>query len=418
MNHGAINAMSYNNLGSADQLAQVVTGREVSCFAAACEAARNEISSRLAGARVLVIGGAGSIGSATVRLLARHSPAALHVCDLSENYLADLVRDLRNTEYQVSAREFRTFTLDYGGQPMRHLLEHEQPYDFILNFAAHKHVRGERDGYTLISMIETNILKLAAFKGWATTAGHGRRFFSVSTDKAANPSSLMGASKRLMEDVLFEHAPLTGAELTTARFANVAFSNGSLLQAFLRRMAKGEPLAVPEATRRYFVTPAESGELCLLASVMGENGTIAIPDFDPQTALVELRTIAEALLERAGLIPVLTRDEDEARSLARAITATGGSHYPVLLTPLDTAGEKPYEEFVAANEFDVPWLPGLRAITHRNNGRVGAMITRFFEILSTGGSEAELAKVIRAAFQDIVDHFKHRTSERSLDDRL
>lgn len=408
-------AMGQINFADLDALATVATRRSHSLFAGACEAFARDVAARLEGARVLVVGGAGSIGSETVKLIANRPVAALHVADLSENYLADLVRDLRNRPGGLAAREFRTFTLDYGGEPMAHLLAHAAPYDFVLCFAAHKHVRGERDGYSLLSMVDTNILKLASFKERLRTHGHGRSLFSVSTDKAANPSSLMGASKRIMEDVLFAHARLPDARVTTARFANVAFSNGSLPQAFLRRLARGEPLAAPEATRRYFVAPREAGELCLLASVLGTDGTIAIPDLDPEAELVELQVVAEALLRRMGFEPHVTRDEAEALELART---RAGRAYPLLLTPLDTGGEKPFEEFVALGETDAPWLPGLRQIAHCPNDSVGAVVERLARIRATGGTEAEIAVRIRAAFQDTINQFSHRASDRNLDERL
>ena len=391
----------------------MATRRAHSLFAEAHERCARDLAERLRGARVLVVGGAGSIGSATVKLLAEYPTAALHIADISENYLADLVRDLRNGARGIAAREFRTFTLDYGGEAMGHLLAHAPAYDFVLCFAAHKHVRGERDGYSLLSMVDTNILKLARFKQWLGRYGHGRSLFSVSTDKAANPSSLMGASKRLMEDVLFEHAPIAGTRVTTARFANVAFSNGSLLQAFLRRLANGEPLAVPEATRRYFVAPREAGELCLLASVLGENGMIAIPDLDPEAELVELQAIAEA---SAG--PDGPRTAGYTRRIRCARPGPPGADLPY---PVDSArhrGEKPYEEFVAAGETDAPWLQGLRKIAHRPNGDVGSLIARFERIREQGGTEEEIAGALRAVFQDTIDQFNHRASDRNLDERL
>lgn len=397
-----------------DALAELVTGRSRSLFAAALEHGAAELSERLTGARVLVCGGAGTIGGETVRLLAGYRTAALHVIDLSENYLADLVRDLRNASSPIASKDFRTYTLDYGGASMANLLAHEPSYDAILNFAAHKHVRGERDGYTLLSMVETNILKLAAFKERAVRAGHRGAFFSVSTDKAANPSSLMGASKRVMEDVLFEHARAPGSRTTTARFANVAFSNGSLLQAVLRRLSRGEPIAVPEATRRYFVSPRESGELCLLASMLGEDRTITIPDLNPERELVDLQQIVEGLLTRLGREPILTRDESEAREIA--VRRGPEEPYPVLLTPLDTGGEKPFEEFVAEGESARPWRPGLKLIDRVTGPPVEAVLARLGSV--GPGSALELAGQVRAAIQEAVERFSHRASERNLDQRL
>ena len=402
-------------LTDVDALAAIATRRTRSMFAEACALREHEIAACLRGARVFVVGGAGSIGSATVRLISEHPTAALHVSDLSENYLADLVRELRNRPRGIRARDFRTYTLDYGGTAMAHLLANEPAFDVVLCFAAHKHVRGERDGYSLLSMVDTNLLKLARFKECVATHGHGKRLFSVSTDKAANPSSAMGASKRAMEDVLFGHATRRDMGVATARFANVAFSNGSLLQAFLRGLGRGEPLAVPEATRRYFVSSEEAGHLCLLASLLADDGGIVIPDLDPEAELIELRTVAEGLLDRLGLEARFTHDEAEAGRLARERPA---GVYPVLLTRLDTGGEKPYEEFVAAGETARDWLPGLRLIDHVSGGRMAETLAELRRIKSEGGTETAVAGRIVAVLKQAVVHFAHRAMAENLDQRL
>ncbi|MGI9354356.1 MAG: polysaccharide biosynthesis protein [Rhizobiaceae bacterium] len=405
--------------GTSDSLARLATGRETSLFAGAMTVSETHLAAALKNARVLVAGGAGSIGSSTVKLLASYDTAALHIADISENYLADLVRTLRNSAIPLASEDFRTFTLDYGGEPMRHLLAHEAPYDYVLNFAAHKHVRGERDGYTLASMIETNIVKLASFREWCAAGGHGQSFFSVSTDKAANPSSLMGASKRLMEDVVFNHHPLPLSRTVTARFANVAFSNGSLLQAWGQRLANGEPLALPRATKRYFVSPAESGELCLLASVLGEGETIVIPDLDPAQALIELVEIGDRLLHQHGLEPVHVESEAEARQLATDFAnGISGNRYPVLLTPLDTGGEKPYEEFIADGETAENWLAGLNRIHRLPGAPVDSVLASVKTALRDGGTEETLADRFQTIFAQAITNLNHRKSERNLDERL
>ena len=405
--------------GTIHGLAKLATGRDVSLFAEAIAVSESALAVAMKNARLLVAGGAGSIGSSTVKLLAGYDTAALHIADISENYLADLVRTLRNSATPLASKDFRTFTLDYGGDPMRHLLAHEEPYDFVLNFAAHKHVRSERDGYTLASMIDTNIVKLASFREWCAAGGHGRSFFSVSTDKAANPRSLMGASKRLMEDVLFDHHPLPLSRTVTARFANVAFSNGSLLQAWGQRLANGEPLALPRETKRYFVSSAESGELCLLASVLGEDGTIAIPDLDPAEALVELAEIGDGFLRHHGLEPAHVESEDEARRMATDFAeGKSGNRYPVLLTPLDTGGEKPYEEFVAEGETAESWLSGLNRIHRLPGASVESVLTNVKTTLTNGGIEETLADRFQTIFAQALTNLDHRKSERNLDQRL
>lgn len=229
----------------------------------------------------------------------------------------------------------------------------------------------------------------------------------------------MGASKRLMEDVLFDHHPLPLSRTVTARFANVAFSNGSLLQAWGQRLANGEPLALPRETKRYFVSSAESGELCLLASVLGEDGTIAIPDLDPAEALVELAEIGDGFLRHHGLEPAHVESEDEARRMATDFAeGKSGNRYPVLLTPLDTGGEKPYEEFVAEGETAESWLSGLNRIHRLPGASVESVLTNVKTTLTNGGIEETLADRFQTIFAQALTNLDHRKSERNLDQRL
>jgi FlaA1/EpsC-like NDP-sugar epimerase len=331
-------------------LHQIATGRAGSLFEADIAQSEDALRAAISGKRVLAIGGAGSIGSSTVLQIAMRRPDTLHVVDQNENGLAELVRQLRSQPDIWSARDFQTLPLDYGSAAMRHLLVSQPAYDLVLNFAALKHVRSEKDPFSTLQMFETNLLKQERFMGWLAGTGFAGRFFTVSTDKAANPSSMMGASKRAMEHVLFNSAvaaALPGIK-TSARFANVAFSNGSLLQGFENRLARVEPLAAPRDTRRYFVSLRESGELCVLAAALAPDRTIVIPRLDPEKHLVPLQTIAEDFLRHHGFEPAHYDDEREACAAARKDAENG--RWPLLLTALDTSGEKPYEEFMTQHE--------------------------------------------------------------------
>lgn len=348
-------------------LSVIATGRDISLFQRDIDAKRTEIAQVLTGRRVLVIGGAGSIGSSTVHEMAPFSPVALHIVDQNENELAELVRTLRSAQTPVDIGDLRTLPLDYGSTAFRAFVRNEGPYDLVLNFAAIKHVRSEKDGYSTLQMFDTNIVKQARLIDVLKSVEFTGRYFSVSTDKAANPTSLMGASKRVMEHVMFDAGLAEGlaCTITSARFANVAFSNGSLLQSFENRLKKDQPLAAPMATRRYFVSMKESGQLCLLAATTAPDRYIVVPNLDPETALVEMQGIAEGFLKAHGYAPKHYHDEPAACA-AVAVDKLAGQ-WPLLLTALSTSGEKPFEEFVGRGEScvdlgyealsGVPYLP-------------------------------------------------------------
>ena len=329
-------------IGSPPQrrLDQAAVGRATSLTAGDFATATPRVAAAIDGARVLVIGGGGSIGAATIQLLATFRPAALHVIDLSENYLAELVRSLRGRPDGLAVEDFRTLPLDYGSPLMQSFLAAAAPYDIVLNFAALKHVRSEKDVFSLLQMIDTNVVRHARFKRWLQEFRHRCSYFAVSTDKAANPTSLMGASKRLMEDVIFALPICADRPTTSARFANVAFSNGSLLAAFLRRLAMRQPVAVPRSTFRYFVTQEEAAEICLLAALAIPGGMVLVPRLDPSSELQELAVVAERILHAHGLRAAPYDDEAAARHDVERLARQGA--WPLLLTPLDTSGEKPY----------------------------------------------------------------------------
>jgi FlaA1/EpsC-like NDP-sugar epimerase len=374
-----------------------------------------EIRERIEDARILVIGGAGSIGAATLSLIVSHRPAAVDVVDLDENGLAELVRDLRSRAEGLSVEEMRFLPLDYGGPLMQRLLTTTSPYDLVLNFAAIKHVRSEKDELSLLQMLDTNLIKQRRFRDWLRQNGNSARYFAVSTDKAANPSSMMGASKRLMEDVIFDGP--AGHNTVSARFANVAFSNGSLLQSWLIRLSKGQPMAAPRDTRRYFVTLREAGQICLLTACCMPREHFAVPRLDPAQHLQRLEDLAAEVCSFFGFEPVIFADEDEARRSMPNELARG--RYPILLTQLDTSGEKPDEEFVAAGETVVDvGMRSLLGVRHVVPSYDLCGLLDDIERFVTDPSSALRKEDLVTRFEAALGRFGHVETGRNLDQRL
>jgi len=398
-------------------LERCVVGRDRSLFADDLAVHAQRLREEVAGRRVLIIGGGGTIGSATAHLVAEFGPAALHVIDHSENYLAELVRDLRSRHAHAARIDLRLWPIDYGGPIARRLIADEAPYDVVLNFAAVKHVRSEKDVYSLLQMIDTNVVRQARFKRWIAERSGTTRYFAVSTDKAANPASLMGATNRLMEDVLFGIGRAPGCAVTSARFANVAFSNGSLLQAWLHRLDLCQPLAAPRDTRRYFVTQAEAGEICVLAALLGRDGEIVVPRLDPRSDLRLLEQLAADVLSLVGFEAVPFEDEAAARDALEPLRSRG--RWPLLLTPRDTSGEKPVEEFVAAGErTHEVGFKSLLAVAHASAAQVSMdLIDELDRLVATPAKTVGKADIV-AALAAVIPSFKHVETGRSLDERM
>jgi FlaA1/EpsC-like NDP-sugar epimerase len=295
-------------------------------------------------ARFLVIGGAGSIGQAVTKEIFKRDPSALHVIDVSENNMVELVRDLRSSMGYRSG-EFKTFAVDCGSVEFDALIRNEGPYDYVFNLSALKHVRSEKDPYTLMRMIMVNVFNTVKTLRLAKEMG-AKKYFCVSTDKAANPVNMMGASKRIMEMFLMRES-LT-QNISMARFANVAFSDGSLLYGFNQRFAKKQPFSAPNDVRRYFVTPQESGELCLLAGLLGDNRDIFFPRLSEKLHLITFSEIAVRYLRERGYEPYECESEDEARDRAEELIAN--KQWPCYFFKSDTTGEKDFEEFFTDNE--------------------------------------------------------------------
>ncbi|MDA9178928.1 UDP-N-acetylglucosamine 4,6-dehydratase [Amylibacter sp.] len=305
---------------------------------------REQLQDIISRSRFLVIGGAGSIGQSVTKEIFKRDPKLLHVVDISENNMVELVRDIRSTEGYGSG-DFKTFAIDCGGPEFEALMSSEGPYDYVFNLSALKHVRSEKDPYTLMRMVMVNIFNTIKTLRLAESMG-ARKYFCVSTDKAANPVNMMGASKRIMEMFLMRES-LTQT-ISMARFANVAFSDGSLLHGFNQRFSKKQPLAAPNDVRRYFLTPQESGELCLLSGLLGNNRDIFFPKLSEKLHLITFSDIAARFLRERGYEPYECASEDEARDRADELIAN--KQWPCYFFKSDTTGEKDFEEFFTNNE--------------------------------------------------------------------
>ena len=395
---------------------RTVTARARSFFADDIAAREASLTAAIRGRRILVVGGGGSIGAATTRALLAYAPAGVVVVDISENYLAELVRDIRSRNAAGDHVQLETHVFDYGAPVMQRFLAAMPKFDAVLNFAAIKHVRAERDVYSVLHMLDVNVVRQARFKRWLAATGPQARYFAVSTDKAANPVSMMGASKRLMEDVAFDVARDAFQAATSTRFANVAFSNGSLLQAFLIRIEKRQPLAVPIATRRFFVSHAEAADICLLSAFTAPDAHVLVPTLDPASHLTLLQDVAERVLRTQGYAPRFVDDEPEARAAMAEVDATGC--WPVLLTPLDTAGEKPFEEFVGEGEQMVDvGMRSLRGIAHRRNPSLDALLETLVELVDEPQRHVDKARLVEL-LGAAVPAMRHRETGASLDARM
>ncbi|MDT0554144.1 UDP-N-acetylglucosamine 4,6-dehydratase [Urechidicola vernalis] len=319
-------------------------GRSKELFSPDISFYNNELKKKVSKSRFLVIGGAGSIGQAVVKEIFKRNPLKLHVVDISENNLVEVVRDIRSSFGYIEG-DFRTFALDIGSIEYDAFIESDGRYDYVLNLSALKHVRSEKDPFTLMRMIDINIFNTE--KTLQQSIDNGvKKYFCVSTDKAANPVNMMGASKRIMEMFLMRRSK--EISISTARFANVAFSDGSLLHGFEQRIKKRQPIVAPNDIKRYFVIPKESGELCLMSCIFGENRDIFFPKLSENLHLISFADIAVKYLKGLNYEPHLCSDEDEARKLVETLPDEG--KWPCLFTASDTTGEKDFEEFFTVNE--------------------------------------------------------------------
>ncbi len=388
-------------------------GRDEALFEMDLRKYAEELVSLVSKARFLVIGGAGSIGQAVVKEIFIRDPAALHVVDISENNMVELVRDIRSTVGYGSG-EFKTFAIDCGSIEFESLMKLEGPYDYVFNLSALKHVRSEKDPYTLMRMIEVNIFNtiktLRMSKEMKT-----KNYFCVSTDKAANPVNMMGASKRIMEMFLMRESLMQDTSM--ARFANVAFSDGSLLHGFNQRFIKKQPFSAPNDVRRYFVTPQESGELCLLSGLLGNNRDIFFPKLSEKLHLITFSEIAFHYLEERGYEPYECESEDEARDRARELIAN--KKWPCYFFKSDTTGEKDFEEFYTDDEdLDIQRFDTIGVIRNQpefDEDKLDEFINQI-KILRRKGiwSKEDIIKL----YFSLMPEFEHKETGKYLDQRM
>ena len=388
-------------------------GREQALFTSDIENHADELAQRVSASRFLVLGGAGSIGQAVTREIFRRNPRKLDIVDLSENNLAEVVRDLRSSLGYIDG-EFRTFALDIGSLEFDAFFRADGGYDYILNLSALKHVRSEKDPYTLMRMIDVNIFNTDKSIRQAIDAG-ASKYFCVSTDKAANPANMMGASKRIMEMFLLR---LAGEiDISTARFANVAFSDGSLLHSFNQRLMKNQPIVAPNDVRRYFVTPRESGELCLMSCLLGHSREIFFPRLSESLHLVTFAEIAKRYLRQRGYEPELCATEDEARALAATLPAKG--KWPCLFSASDTTGEKDFEEFFTPGEsVDLERFDNVGVIRLDLDYDAGSIAAFEDEIAALRARGSWSRQQIVDLFHRMIPDFGHLETGKFLDEKM
>lgn len=375
---------------------------------------RQALTNEIAGKTVLVIGGAGSIGSSFVKALLPFQPASLVIVDYNENALAELTRDLRSTKGMFVPDDYVTYPMDFASPVFEKMFRKRGGFDIVGNFSAHKHVRSEKDIYSVEALLQNNVLHAKILLDLLTEYPP-KEYFCVSTDKAANPVNIMGASKRIMEDVIFSYSDKYPVK--TARFANVAFSNGSLPAGFLARIQKLQPLSAPSDVRRYFVSPEESGQICLLACMLGENRAI----FFPKLAEAQMMTfdgIARSLLEEYGYEVLECSSDEEAIDKAEELK-NGSKLYPVHFSISDTSGEKPFEEFVTETEnADYERFSSLGVITGKeipDKSRVEKLFVDLNAAFAKGETTKEEVIAIMKAY---LPNFEHIETGKSLDSKM
>jgi len=395
-----------------------VTHRDRSLLADDFARYGEHLRERLDGKRVLVIGGAGSIGSHYIKALLRFDAAAVVVADVNENGLTELVRDLRSAGVYRMPQAFTTYPVTFSDRVFRKIVAARGPFDVVANFAAHKHVRSEKDIFSIEAMVENNVLRARGLLDLLLESPP-EHFFCVSTDKAANPVNIMGASKKLMEELILAYADRL--PITTARFANVAFSNGSLLLGFLERLAKRQPWSCPRGIRRFFVSPAESGELCLIASVIGESGDILFPKLDEARDTIPFDRIAVDLLQALGMEPDVCTTEDEAREKMARLIAAGGTvrSWPVYFFDSDTSGEKAFEEFhTASEELDLERFVHLGVVKNARRRPLTEIDAIFTELRRLFDAPSATKEDVVRVLGSYLPNFAHIETGKSLDQKM
>lgn len=400
------------NLG--DFINECVTKRSESMFLTDIKMNNQQLSDKIKNKTVLVIGGAGSIGSSFIKAILPFQPASLVVVDINENALAELTRDLRSTKGMFVPEEYITYPMDFATPTFRKMFVSRRGFDVVANFSAHKHVRSEKDVYSVEALIQNNVLHAKGLLDLLTEYPP-EEFFCVSTDKAANPVNIMGASKRIMEDLIFSYSDRFPVK--TARFANVAFSNGSLPAGFIERIAKLQPISAPSDVKRYFVSPEESGQICMLACMLGENRSIFFPKLEEEQ-MMTFDSIATNLLHEYGYQVLKCESDQEAIKKSEELKA-GSTMYPVHFEMSDTSGEKQFEEFFTENEtVDMERFQSLGVITDKQICDRGKLSTLFVKLENIFSQDDVKKEDIVRIIGDYLPNFSHIETGKSLDGKM
>ena len=395
-------------------ISNYVTKRNSSMFAVDITNNYDALSCKIQGKTLLVIGGAGSIGSSFIKSILPFKPKSLIVVDINENGLAELIRDLRSTKGMYVPEEYITYPMDFAAPVFEKMFRKHGGFDIVANFSAHKHVRSEKDIYSVEALLQNNVLHAKRLLDLLAEYPP-ESYFCVSTDKAANPVNIMGASKRLMEDVIFSYSDKFPVK--TARFANVAFSNGSLPDGFLKRIAKLQPLSAPLDVKRYFVSPEESGQICMLACMLGNNREIFFPKL-AEAQMMTFDAIATALLREYGYEVLECASDAEAIDKADELRS-GGKLYPVHYSKSDTSGEKAYEEFYTDEEIvDMDRLSALGVITGKELFDSAKVNKLFAELGEAFAQEDVLKEKVVSILKGYLPNFEHIETGKSLDSKM
>jgi FlaA1/EpsC-like NDP-sugar epimerase len=387
--------------------------REESLFAKDLSQNYTELNENIHGKSIIVIGGAGTIGSSFIKAALKFKPNKLVVIDINENGLTELVRDLRSIDGQFIPEEFYTYPLSFDSPAFKKLFIAHGPFEVVANFAAHKHVRSEKDIFSIEALLENNLVKAKGLLDLLVDYPP-KHFFCVSTDKAANPVNIMGASKKLMEELIMSYGDKF--KVSTARFANVAFSNGSLLEGFLKRIEKNQPLSCPSDVKRFFVAPQESGEICLLACIIGNTREIFFPKLDMEKELVNFADIFPPLLKELGFEPVIFDSDQKARESIHLIDK---KKYPVYVFKTETSGEKLYEEFYTDSEkFDLDKFNALGVISKEpvySSNQFSPIFDELRKLMDK--NDLEKSEIVRW-LKKYIPEFEHIETGISLDKKM
>lgn len=391
-----------------------VTKRPESMFLTDIETNREQLLRKIQNKTVLVIGGAGSIGSSFIKAILPFKPASLVVVDINENALAELTRDLRSTKGMYVPQEYITYPMDFASDVFKKMFRSRKGFNIVANFSAHKHVRSEKDIYSVEALIQNNVLHAKGLLDLLTEFPP-EEFFCVSTDKAANPVNIMGASKRIMEDLIFSYSDVFPVK--TARFANVAFSNGSLPAGFLERIAKQQPISAPSDVKRYFVSPEESGQICMLACMLGENRAIFFPKLEEEQ-MMTFDSIAENLLHEYGYQILKCQSDEEAIDKSENLK-NGGNLYPVHFSVSDTSGEKPFEEFYTDTEaVDMDRFQALGVITDKEKCDQNKLFRLLADLENIFREQKVEKEEVIQIIGEYLPNFSHIETGRSLDSKM